>query len=473
MSFDRQNGAKKIFSHDTDEFLIELVRMRSELYDFMNRLYADAAHKSQVWWDIGGNIKIGCCYGKPLLVPGGRAFVWPSIQKIQRISLNTMTLIVDSPTVYTSQGVPISVTGIAQVKIQGQNEEMLLAACEQFLGKKQDEIQLIALHTLEGHQRAIMGSMTVEEIYKDRKKFSKQVFEVASSDLVNMGITVVSYTLKDIRDEEDPVDGRGYLKSLGMARTAEVKRDARIGEAEARAEAQIKEAIAEEQRMASVFLNDTEIAKAKRDFELKKAAYDVEVQTKNAEAEMAYELQAAKTKQRIKEEQMQIQVVERTQQIAVQEQEIARRERELESTIRRPAEAEKFRLEKIAEANHKRVLLEAEAEAESVRLRGEAEAFAIQAKAAAEAEQMAKKAEAWKEYKDAAMIDMYLDVLPKVAAEVAAPLSQAKKITMVSTGTGEVGAAKLTGEILDIVNKVPMLVKSMTGVDISKSVHAA
>lgn len=100
--------------------------------------------------------------------------------------------------------------------------------------------------------------------------------------------------------------------------------------------------------------------------------------------------------------------------ILVQEQEIARRERELESTIRRPAEAEKFRLEKIAEANSKRVLLEAEAEAESVRLKGEAEAFAIQAKAVAEAEQMAKKAEAWKEYKEAAMIDMYLDVLPKV-----------------------------------------------------------
>lgn len=135
-----------------------------------------------------------------------------------------MTLQVESPTVYTSQGVPISVTGessftascrqrltgfflckitgIAQVKIQGQNEDMLLTACEQFLGKTEAEIQHIALVTLEGHQRAIMGSMTVEEIYKDRKKFSKQVFEVASSDLVNMGITVVSYTLKDIRDEE-------------------------------------------------------------------------------------------------------------------------------------------------------------------------------------------------------------------------------------------------------------------------------
>nr|CAI5850660.1 unnamed protein product [Callosobruchus analis] len=339
---------------------------------------------------------------------------------------------------------------------------MLLNACEQFLGKKESEIQHIALVTLEGHQRAIMGSMTVEEIYKDRKKFSKQVFEVASSDLVNMGITVVSYTLKDIGMK------RGYLKSLGMARTAEVKRDARIGEAEARADAQIKEALAEEQRMASVFVNDAEIAKARRDFELKKAAYDAEVQARNAEAEMAYELQAAKTRQRIKEEQMQIKVVERTQQIQVQEQEIARKERELEATIRRPAEAEKFRLEKIAEANHKRVLLEAEAEAESVRLKGEAEAFAIQAKAAAEAEQMAKKAEAWKEYKEAAMVDMFLDVIPKIAAEVAAPLSQAKKITMVSSGNGEVGAAKLTGEVLDIVNRVPLLVKSMTGVDISR-----
>ncbi|XP_055373989.1 flotillin-1 isoform X3 [Condylostylus longicornis] len=412
----------------------------------------------------------GCCYMKPLLVPGGRAFVWPAVQQVQRISLNTMTLQVESPCVYTSQGVPISVTGIAQVKIQGQNEDMLLTACEQFLDKSEAEIQHIALVTLEGHQRAIMGSMTVEEIYKDRKKFSKQVFEVASSDLVNMGITVVSYTLKDIRDEEG--DSKGYLKSLGMARTAEVKRDARIGEAEARCDAQIKEAIAEEQRMAARFLNDTEISKAQRDFELKKAAYDVEVQTKKAEAEMAYELQAAKTKQRIKEEQMQVKVVERTQEIAVQDQEMKRREQELEATIRKPAEAEKFRLEKIAEANKYRVVLEAEAEAESIKIRGEAEAFAISAKAKAEAEQMAKKAEAYREYREAAMVEMLLDTLPKVAAEIAAPLSQAKKITMVSTGSGEVGAAKLTGEVLDIVNKVPELVKNITGVDIARSVHA-
>jgi len=404
----------------------------------------------------------GCCHRKPLLVPGGRAFVWPGIQHVQRLRLNTMTLQVTSNNVYSAQGVAISVTGIAQVKIQGQNEEMLLAACEQFLSKNEEQIQQVALETLEGHQRAIMGSMTVEEIYKDRKKFSQQVFEVASSDLVNMGITVVSYTLKDIRDEE------GYLKALGMARTAEVKRDARIGEAEAKRDAQIKEAIAEEERMAARLLNDAEIAKSKRDFELKKAAYDVEVQTKKAEAELAYELQAAKTKQRIKDEQMQIKVVERTQEILVQEQEIMRRERELDSTVRRPAEAEKFRCEKLAEATRNRMIMEAEADAEAEILRGEAEAFAIETKAKAEAEKMAKKADAWKEYKEAAILDMMLDAMPKIAAEIAAPLSQAKRITMVTDGSSDVGAAKLTNEVLSIMANVPNSVKNMTGVDITQ-----
>lgn len=104
----------------------------------------------------------GCCHAKPAYIPGGRVWVWPGLQQIDRISLNTMTLIVESPRVYTKLGVPISVTGIAQVKIQGQNREMLATACQQFLGKTEAEIQNVALETLEGHQRAIMGCMTVE-----------------------------------------------------------------------------------------------------------------------------------------------------------------------------------------------------------------------------------------------------------------------------------------------------------------------
>lgn len=394
-------------------------------------------------------------------------FVWPVIQKLQRLSLNVLTLNIESHNVYTQKGVAVSVTGIAQVKVQGQSQEMLAAACELFLGKSESEVRKVAQETLEGHQRAIMGNMTVEEIYKDRKKFSKHVFDVASSDLVNMGICVVSYTLKDIRDEE------GYLRSLGMARTAQVKRDARIGEAEAQKDSGVKEAEAEERRMAARYANDIEIAHAERDFSLKKAAYDMEVQAKKAQSDLAAELQTAKTRQKIKEEEMQVKVIERTQQIQLQEQEIVRRERELESKVRKPAEAEKYKMEKLAEADRNRVILEAEAEAESIRVRGEAEAFAIEAKAKAEAEQMAKKADAWKDYQDAAMIDMILETLPKVAAEISAPLSHTKKVTMVSSGKGDIGISKLTGEVLDIMEKMPGVVEKLTGINIQKNIKTA
>merc|ERR1711994_1194293 len=131
---------------------------------------------------------------------------------------------------------------------------MLRAAAEQFGGKEESEISKVAKETLEGHQRAIMGTMSVEEIYRDRKKFSSGVFKVASTDLINMGIMVISYTIKEITDDV------GYLKALGMARTAEVQRDARVGEAAAKMQSTIAEARAEQERMEAKLKNDTEIA---------------------------------------------------------------------------------------------------------------------------------------------------------------------------------------------------------------------
>lgn len=410
----------------------------------------------------------GCCLSKPSYVPGGRIFVLPGIQQIQRLPLNVMTLQVHSPKVYTQKGVPISVTGIAQVKIQGQNKEMLAAAAQQFLGKTDREIQHVAHETLEGHQRAIMGLMTVEEIFQDRHKFSEKVFEVASSDLVNMGITVVSYTLKDIHDDE------GYLKALGMARTAQVKKDARMGEAEANRDARSRQALAEEKRLEAKYVNDIEIAKAKRDYELQQAIYDQEVNANKARADLAYKLQAAKTAQKIKEEEMEVQVVERTQQIALQQQEITRRERELDANIRRPADAEKFRLEKTADAEKQRIILQAQAASEAEQMKGEAEAYAVLTKGQAEAEQLIKKAAAYKEYKEAAMVDLLLEALPKMAAEISAPLSSDDvKIKMISTGDGEVGASRLAGEVMDVMQRVPNMVQNMTGVDIANTIKKA
>ncbi|KYO29919.1 flotillin-1 [Alligator mississippiensis] len=430
-----------------------------------DRARARAPAAATMFFTCGPNeamVVSGFCRSPPVMVAGGRVFVLPCIQQIQRISLNTLTLNVKSEKVYTRHGVPISVTGIAQVKIQGQNKEMLAAACQMFLGKTESEITHIALETLEGHQRAIMAHMTVEEIYKDRQKFSEQVFKVASSDLVNMGISVVSYTLKDIHDDQD------YLHSLGKARTAQVQKDARIGEAEAKRDAGIREAKAKQQKLSAQYLNEIEMAKAQRDYELKKAAYDIEVNTRKAESDLAYQLQVAKTKQKIEEQKMQVLVVERAQQINLQEQEIIRRERELEATIKKPAEAERYRLEKLAEAERSQLIMQAEAEAESVRVKGEARAFAIEAKARADAEQVAKKAEAFRQYSDAAMADMLLQRLPEVAEEISRPLSSVQRVTLVSSGDGAVGAAKLTGEVLGILDKLPDTVEKLTGISISQ-----
>merc|ERR1712215_358581 len=196
----------------------------------------------------------GMFQGNGTFLTGGRAIVCPGIQTLQRIPLTTMTLSITTPRVYTSQGVAIGVVGTSQVKINGSNEEMLRFAAEQFGSKSEDELLQICKETMEGHQRAIIGQMTVEGMIKDRKTFSEKVFETASVDLHNMGIMVLSYTIKDIKDEE------GYLASLGQGQTAEVKKNATMGEAEAKRDATIAAAYAEEERMAAKLSNDTEIA---------------------------------------------------------------------------------------------------------------------------------------------------------------------------------------------------------------------
>nr|XP_054506973.1 flotillin-1 isoform X2 [Agelaius phoeniceus] len=334
------------------------------------------------------------------------------------------------------------------VKIQGQNKEMLAAACQMFLGKSESEIGQIALETLEGHQRAIMAHMTVEEIYKDRQKFSDQVFRVASSDLVNMGISVVSYTLKDVHDEQD------YLRSLGKGRTAQVQRDARVGEAEAKRDAGIREARARQEQVSAQLLSEEATARAQRDFQVAQAECDGAVSARRATAELAFQLQAARSQQAIAAQRGEVALVERAQRVQLQEQEVGRRRQELEATVRKPAEAERYRLERLAEAQRTQVLLQAEAEAEALKVTGAARAAAVASRARAEAAAAAAKAEAFGQFQDAAVVDLVLQRLPQVAEAVAQPLLGTRRVTLVG-GSGAVGVAKIPSEILDLVTRLP------------------
>ncbi|HBY94694.1 MAG TPA: flotillin, partial [Chloroflexi bacterium] len=289
------------------------------------------------------------------IVKGGGTLILPIVERADDLSLEIMTIDVITPKVYTQRGVPVTVDGVAQVKIRGDDISIGTAA-EQFLSKSTEEIKNVALQTLEGHLRAILGTLTVEEIYQDRDAFAQRVQEVAAADLANMGLVIVSFTIRDIRDDQ------GYLDALGQARTAEVKRDAEIGKALAERDARIKAAEALQASREAEFMAQTKIAEAEKQYNVQKAAYDTEVNRKKAEAEMAYTLQQAILNQQIKAEETQIQVVEKQKQIDVQRQETLRREQELEATVRKPAEAEQYRIQTLA--NARRFEREAQAQAE-------------------------------------------------------------------------------------------------------------
>merc|ERR1712168_1174282 len=304
-----------------------------------------------------------------------------------------MTLKPECENVETAKGVPLTVTGVAQVKIM-KNDELLKTASEQFLGKKEDEIKSSVLQTLEGHLRAILGTLTVEEVYKDRDQFANLVREIATPDVGKMGIEILSFTIKDVYDNVD------YLSSLGKTQTAVVKRDAEIGVAQANRDAGIREAECEKSAMDIKYSTDTKIEDNSRAFKLQKANFDKEVNSAKAEAQLAYELQAAKIQQKIRNEEIQIQVVERRKQIEIEEQEIKRKEKELTATVKLPAEAEAYKVQTVAEGNRTKVVESAKAEGEKIRLIGAADARAVEAVGRAEAESMRMKASAYKQYGD-------------------------------------------------------------------------
>ncbi|XP_044763986.1 flotillin-2 isoform X1 [Coccinella septempunctata] len=398
----------------------------------------------------------GCCGStKKVTVVGGWAWAWWLVTDVQRLSLEVMTLNPCCESVETAQGVPLTVTGVAQCKIM-KADELLQTASEQFLGKTVKEIKATILQTLEGHLRAILGTLTVEEVYRDRDQFAALVREVAAPDVGRMGIEILSFTIKDVYDDVQ------YLASLGKAQTASVKRDADAGVAEANRDAGIREAECRKTAMDVKYSTDTKIEDNSRMFKLQKANFDQEINTAKAEAQLAYELQAAKIRQKIRNEEIQIDVVERKKQIEIEVQEVMRKERELNATVRLPAEAESYRLQMIAEGNRTQTVQNAQADSERIKMVGHAEASAISSVGKAEASRMKMKAAVYKQYGDAAIMSIVLEALPKIAAEVAAPLSKTEEIVLIG------GPDNTTAEISRLVGQIPPAVNALTGVDLSK-----
>ncbi len=409
----------------------------------------------------------------PRVVKGGGTFILPMIESYRQLSLELMSFdVAPQQDLYTKQGVAVTVEAVAQIKVKSDPESIRTGA-EQFLSKTPQAREGLIRLVMEGHLRGIIGQLTVEQIVKEPEMVADRMRGTCADDMSKMGLEVISFTIKEVRDKND------YITNMGRPDVARIKRDADVAAAEAdrdtaikRAEATrasaVAKAQADQERVLAETLSMAKQAEAQRDLDIKKAQYVETTKRQQAQADKAYDIQANIMQQQVIAEQVKIQQVQKEQEIKVQEAEILRVEKELIATVLKQAEIERQRIETLAGAEKARRIAEAEGHAAAVRLDGEAEADIILRKGEAEAKAMNVKAEAYQEWNQAAVVDKLLTGLPEVVRALAAPLANIDKITIVSTGDGEAaGMHKITGDMTRIAAQVPALFEALSGMKMS------
>src|SRR3954452_20380752 len=283
-------------------------------------------------------------WGGTHIVTGGGRVVWALFQRFQEVSLELMSFdVAPEQQLYTSQGVAVAVEAVAQIKVKSDPESIRTAA-EQFLTKPAEERQALLRLVMEGHLRGIVGLLKVEEIVKEPEIVAGRVRDSVSDDLNKMGLEAVSFTIKKVIDEND------YINNMGRPDVARVKREADIAQAEAERDTAIRRAMAmresavaqaqaDQERVLAQTLSETKQAEATRDLEVKRAEYEASVRQQRAIAEKAYDIASNQAQQKVVAEQVRVEQIQRQEQIKVQEMEVQRRERELEATVTKPAEA--------------------------------------------------------------------------------------------------------------------------------------
>lgn len=440
-----------------------------------------------------------------VVITGGAKFIVPVVQSVRFMSIGAQKLQIHVQDVITHSGVPVTVDCVSVVKISSEQTKLSVAA-SQWLSKNVNEIHDAAQEIITGHIRGVCATLEVEQINSDRDAIAGKIREVAVPDLGNMGLELVSLTVKDIADQV------GYLEALGKRRTAEVKRDAIIGESAARRDAIMQSAEYDKQGQQARFEADASIASAQRDRDVKINQYQAQVEMERANKEIAFDLQDRVRRQELVQAEVNIQIKEKERQIDLQQKEIERKTKEVESTVRVPAKAEADRAATIAEGDQRATVLRANGEAQATFARGKAqadvinvqgeananvirvtgvadgdktravgiaeadvikakglsEAAAIEATGKATAEAMMKKAEAWSKYQDAAKLQVVVEGLPNIMREMAQPLAGTDKLIMMG-GAG--GPAGLVENVAQGAMKASAMLESMTGVSLGQLVR--
>jgi flotillin len=444
------------------------------------------------------------------VVVGGGKVVRPLFQRAEEFNLELMSFdVAPNYSLYTNQGIPVTIEAITQLKVENEDEKIRRAA-NQFLSKSEEEREAMVRQVMEGHLRGIVGQLTVEQLVKDPELVSARMRETVAADLDKAGLEVVSFTLKDVTDES------GYIANMSRPEVARNKQMAEIAEAEAARNVAIRQAEtqreaaqarakADQERVLAENLSKAAQAEAQRDLQVKEAEYAERVAQQKAVADRAYDIQSSVAQQKLVEEQSKVQIIQKQQEVKIQQAEAERRAAELLATVQRQAEAENERIRILAEAEQRRVVIDSEgrarglriqaeadaaatlaraqaeaqaikvrglAEAEPLRAKGLAEAEALKAKGLAEAEALQSRIRVLNVQNQAAIIDKALTALPEMAGRLSEAYAKIGSVTYVASGDGDSVTSRISKDVVGMVPMLGAMFESVTGMNLRDLISA-
>ncbi len=409
--------------------------------------------------------------GRKRILIGKAGWRVPFFERVDKLSLRVMQVDVKtSEAVPTNEFINVSVDGVANIKVSS-DPEYLKRAAEALLGMRQQELISLVTQVLEGNMREIVGSVGLKEMVQDRQGVAKKITENVVPDMQKLGIEVVNFNIQNFKD------AAGTIENMGIDNVEQIRKNAQIAKANAQRDIAIATARAQEESNAVKVQSEKKIAEQNAELAVQQADMKVKADTKKAEADAAYSIQEENQRKTIEIAKTTADIARREKEAELAEKDIAIKERQLEANIKKQADAMKYQSEKEAEAELVKRQREADAkkyealqaaeakkaEAEALRYAMEQEAAGIRAKGLAEAEAIEKKAEAQKKMGEASVLEMYLDALPEVVKNAAAPLTRTDKIVMYGDGN----STKVVRDVMNSANQIMEGVKESTGIDLS------
>ena len=415
--------------------------------------------------------------GKKRILIGRAGWRIPFFTRVDKLSLRVMQVDVKtSEAVPTNEFINVTVDGVANIKISS-DPELLKRAAEALLGMKQWDLVALVTQVLEGNMREIVGSVGLKEMVQDRQGVAKKITENVVPDMEKLGIEVVNFNIQNFKD------AAGTIENMGIDNVEQIRKNAQIAKANAQRDIAIATANAQQEANAVKVEAEKKIAEQDAALSVQQAEMKVKADTKKAEADAAYSIQQENQRKTIEVAKTEADIARREKEAELAEKEIAIKERQLDADVRKKADALKYQAEKEAEAELVKRQRDADAkkyeaiaaadakraEAEALRFAMEQEAEGIRAKGLAEAEAIEKKAEAQKKMGEASVLEMYLEALPEVVKNAAAPLERTDKIVMYGDGN----STKLVRDVMNSANQVVDGMRESTGIDLASLLAGA